>query len=91
VLNSQIYAVGNCAGHGDALRVRQVQFSYTGGSYSQADNGIDFTDGYSFENIWLGVDLEVVAACVTSDVSTASEQTFIGGEFVWTGGAAIAY
>jgi hypothetical protein len=44
--------------------------------------------GYSFANVRLGVDLEVVATCVKSEVSTASKQTFIGGQFVWTGSAA---
>jgi hypothetical protein len=88
VLNSQLYMVGNCGGHGDALRCRQTQFCYIGGSYSQADNGVHFTGGYSFANVWLGVDLEVVNTCVRSDVSTASKQTFIGGQFVWTGSAA---
>jgi hypothetical protein len=32
--------------------------------------------GYSVANVRLGVDLEVVAACVKSDVATASRRTF---------------
>ena len=85
VLDSDIYLVTNCGGHGDALRCRQVQFCVLAGSFSTADIGIHFQDGYSFADTWLGADIEVVGVCVQSDISTCSNQTFIGAQLVWTG------
>ena len=89
LLDSDVYLVTNCAGHGDALQCRQTQFCTLAGSFSTADIGLHFLGGYSFANTWLNVDIENVGICVQSDVPTASKQTFIGGQFVWNGAAAV--
>jgi|GEM_PF-6098137 hypothetical protein len=88
-LNGILWGEFNCAGHGDALRLRQVQFSMIGGSHSTADYCHHWTAGYSFGNIIVGADLENVSATgnnILVDVTTASRNTYLGGQFVGSSG-----
>ena len=85
--NCTFFTVANNAGLGDALQVTEMQFSTVQGSYSNANIGVHLTNYYSFGNVFLGVDLEVVNTCVVIDSATATRNTFIGGTFVWSNGA----
>lgn len=81
--------VSNCNGHGDALQSNQCQFStFLSGSFSTADIGVHFKTGYSFANVWTGSDMENVGVCVQADISTASDQTFLGPQLDWSGTSA---
>jgi hypothetical protein len=87
VYNSDIFLITNCAGHGVGLRARQLQFSRVFGSAGNADAALYLTGGYSFGNVFHALDLEVVNTAVKIDVSTASHNTWIGGQFVYTNGS----
>jgi hypothetical protein len=85
--NCDVFAVGNCAGHGDALRLRQTQFSRIFGSFGNADTGVHLTGGYSFGNLLTALDLEVVNTCVVIDSANATHNKWAGGQFVWSNGS----
>ena len=88
VLNSQIFIVCNCNGHGDAIRCRQADFCVFAGSGGSADYAVHLSGpGYNYGNVFNAMDLEVVSVCVLADSVNDSENTFIGGQFVWTGAA----
>jgi len=87
VYQSQLNVTANCSGssaNGDSVRVRQMQFSTLTGSGGNGTNSLHFTGGYSFGNTILNFDAEEVAKCVLIDVSTASSNTFIGGQLSWS-------
>lgn len=89
VVQSYLNITTNCGGsaiNGDALRLRQVQFSTVTGSGGNAANSMHLTGGYSFGNTILNWDAEEVKKCVLIDVATANSNTFIGGQLVWTVG-----
>lgn len=85
--NCDSFLVANCAGHGKALRARQCEFSRFFGSMGNADTGLHLTGGYNFGNVFTSLDLEVVNTCVVIDGTNVSNNTFIGGQFVWTNGS----
>jgi hypothetical protein len=77
-------ASGNCPTSGDGIRLRQSSFNtFNGGSYSSSQNGIAFTDGYSFGNVFNSPDLEVDYNDVQLSSVSASDNTINGGQFVW--------
>lgn len=69
---------------GDSLRLRQAQFLQITGSGGNSSNSIHITGGYSFGNVILNWDAEEVKYCIVIDVSTATSNTFVGGQFVWS-------
>jgi len=72
--------LGNNAGV--ALRARQAEFcTFTNGSYGNAEYGVQFTDGFSFGNVFLGTDHENVDYCVSTDTTNSGNNTFVGGQF----------
>ncbi|MFP4902585.1 beta strand repeat-containing protein, partial [Paraburkholderia sp. BR14261] len=85
VVNSNIYIVANVEGPsaGEALRMRQAQFNYIGGSFSNALTGLHLTAGYNYGNIFLAPDIEVVGTAVSIDTATAVHNTMLGGTLVW--------
>ena len=74
-------------GIGTALMLRQSSFNRIFGSFSNATYGVHIGTGYSFGNIFHALDIEVVNTCVLIDITTANQNTFIGGQFVWTNNA----
>lgn len=74
---------------GTALNARQVEFcTFTNGSYGNAAYGVRFVDGFSFGNVFVGTDHENVTYCVSTEVSSAGNNSFVGGQFsLWTGAA----
>ncbi|KVD19193.1 hypothetical protein WI80_33400 [Burkholderia ubonensis] len=87
VFNSDLFLVGNCNGHGDALRVREMQFSRLFGSFGNADTAMHLTGGYVYGNTFSALDLEVVNRCVLIDGANVSKNTWLGGQFVWSNGS----
>ncbi|KAE8756099.1 hypothetical protein FSO04_30820 [Paraburkholderia madseniana] len=85
--NCSAFLVSNCHGHGDALRIRQTQFSHIFGSSGNADTAIHLTGGYSYGNTFISHDCEVVNTCVVIDEQNVSQNTWIGGQFVWSNGS----
>jgi hypothetical protein len=76
------YANGSGTNTGIALRCRQVEFcTFTNGSYGNGDYGVQFIDGYSFGNVFVGTDHENVDYCVSTDSANSGNNTFIGGQF----------
>jgi hypothetical protein len=89
VLNSRIALVTNlnsASASGDSLRLRQAQFNYFAGSYSTAPVGLHLTAGYNFGNIFQSQNSEVVNTSVVIDNATSTNNTWLGGTFVWTNG-----
>lgn len=96
VLNSNFIGCrGNCFADGlgtnvgIALRCRQTEFcTFTNGSYGNADYGVQFTDGFSFGNVFLGTDHENVDYCVSTETANSGNNTFVGGQFsLWVSAA----
>lgn len=87
MFNCDMFLVANCNGHGDAVRMRQVQFSRVFGSFGNADTGQHITAGYSYGNTFIALDLEVVNTCVLIDSANAARNTWVGGQFVWNNGS----
>jgi len=75
--------IANVAGHGDALRVRQTQFSTIQGAFGTSDDAVHITGGYSYGNTFLNLDMEVTAYDLVIDSVNAGSNTFIGGAWVW--------
>jgi hypothetical protein len=73
------------AGHGDALKLNQAVFDNFFGSFSTANIGVHYANGYSYGNVFHAADIENVVTDVQSDSANASQQLFVGGEFVWSG------
>lgn len=80
----RVNIVTNCAGHGDALRINKAAFNGFTGAMGNADNGIHVTSNYVFGNTFMNLDIEVVSTCVTIDTANANNNTWIGGQYVWT-------
>ena len=94
VCASQINVIANCGasgGGGDAIRLRQVQFSTIKGAAGNANNGLRLTGGYSFGNTFLNMDLEEVQYCLAIDSANARRNNFIGGQWVWKAGTGGPY
>ena len=69
--------------NGDALRLRQCQFNNFGGSYSTAENGINFAAGYIDGNSFDAVDVENVNYGVAVGSANVGTNTFNGGTIVF--------
>ena len=80
------YADGLGTNVGVALRARQVEFcTFTNGSYSNAEYGVQFKDGFNFGNTFLATDHENVDYCISTDSANSGNNTFVGGQFsLWT-------
>jgi hypothetical protein len=87
VYDSDLFLIGNCAGHGDAIRVRETQFSRFFGSGGNADTSIHLTGGYNFGNVFHAWNAEVVNTCVVIDDASTNANTWVGGQFVWSNGS----
>jgi hypothetical protein len=74
------YSTG-CANGGKSLVLRQAAFNTFTGSYSGSKYGVYITSGYSFGNVFLGLDDEVTFNAVNVDAASAANNTFIGGQF----------
>lgn len=77
----------NCGGssiNGDAIRLRQMQFSTLIGSGGNAANSMHITGGYTFGNTILNWDAEEVQKCFLIDVATANTNNFLGGQLSWS-------
>ncbi|WP_412021546.1 phage tailspike protein [Burkholderia cepacia] len=85
--NCDIFIVANCAGHGDAFRARQMQFSRVFGSFGNADTAIHLTGGYVYGNTFQAIDHEVCNTGVVIDGSNVVNNTWLGGQFVWNNGS----
>lgn len=80
--NCDLMLVGNCSGSvGDSLQVNQTQFSTFRGSCGNANNAIHITNGYSYGNSFLSMDLEASNYCITQDSADAINNIFVGGQF----------
>ncbi|WP_157997350.1 hypothetical protein [Rhizobium favelukesii] len=72
-----------CApGYGNALRLRQTQFSSFSGSFSNANIGILLTDGYSFSNSFENLDIEEVNTCIYINSPYANKNDFRNGQIL---------
>lgn len=70
-----------CApGYGNALRLRQTQFSSFSGSFANANIGILITDGYSFTNSFENLDIEEVNTCIYINTPYANKNDFRNGQ-----------
>lgn len=87
VYDSDLFLVANNAGHGDALRLRETQFSRIFGSGGNADTSIHLTGGYNFGNVFHAWNAEVVNTCVVIDNANSNANTWTGGQFVWSNGS----
>jgi hypothetical protein len=85
--NCDVFAVANNGGHGDALRLRQTQFSRIFGSFGNADTSMHLTGGYVFGNTFHAIDAEVVNTCVVIDGANVNHNKWTGGQFVWSNGS----
>lgn len=81
---ARVNVVSNCAGHGDAIRLTKAAFCNFTGAGGNADVGVHLTSNYIFGNVFANMDLEVLATCVTIDSANVNNNTFIGGQYVWT-------
>jgi hypothetical protein len=87
--NGEFYFVANNAvpytNNGDALRIGQCAFNIFKGSYSIANNGVNFAAGYSYGNEFSAVDIEDVlyGIAVGSDASNTGANYFSGGTVVF--------
>lgn len=85
--NCDMFVVANCSGHGDALRMRQCEFVRVFGSMGNADTSLHLTGAYNFGNVFTALDMEVVNTCVVIDEANIANNTFVGGQCVWTNGS----
>ncbi|UFS83217.1 hypothetical protein LPB79_13265 [Rhizobium sp. T136] len=69
-------------GCGNALRLRQTQFSSFSGSFANANIGILITDGYSFSNSFEDFDIEEVDTCLYVNSQFATKNDFRNGQML---------
>lgn len=85
VLNCDIYVVANGGSSllGDAIQMRQMQFSTIKGAAGHANNGINMLTGYNYGNVIQTTDIETVNTCVACSSASSTHNTVLGGAFVW--------
>lgn len=83
ILNCDARFVANCSGrgNGDAVKLRQAAFNTFSGSWSNALNSAHLTAGYNYGNVFLNPDFEVSSVGALIDISTATNNTFLGGQW----------
>lgn len=84
-LDGSCYLIANAGGTSasDALRLRQVQFTDFRGSFANANNAVNFADGYCFGNDFSAVDCEVCNYAVAANTVNIGTNFFGGGTFVF--------
>lgn len=86
VFNSKVWATANNGGHGDAIQVTYMAFSKLFGAGGHCDNAQRLTNFFIFGNTFETGDLEVTNTCVVIDSASASRNTWLGGQFVFSNG-----
>ena len=77
-------AYGFCGSGGDALQLRQASYNvFVGGSFTAAQNGVHFSGGASYGNVWTAPFLGDNFNDVTVDSATTGSNTFVGGNWQW--------
>ena len=79
--NLQVSGGGTYGAHGDALRLRQCNTNNFRGTYSGAQNGINFADGSCHGNSFDGVDVSGVEYCIAGASANIGANHFGGGNF----------
>lgn len=92
VCNASCFLIANAGGEGTgtALRLRQTTFSRFEGSFGNANIGINFTQGYSYGNVFNAIDVEVVDVAVQSDSVDVQKNVFVGGTYVYASAMCVA-
>ena len=84
VSSSKIRINAYCNNNGTAVVVNQLTLSDIYGNLSNANIGLYITNGNSYGNTFLALNIFDVGYCVKIDSATAYNNTFIGGEITWT-------
>jgi hypothetical protein len=80
--------VSNCAStaNGDSWQINNSAHStYHTCAGGNAKNAMHITNFYSYGNVFFGTDLEVCTNCLTLDTASGGSNTFIGGQWHYSG------
>lgn len=72
----------NAPGHGKALVIRHACFSQFIIAVGQANVGLYMTDGNSFSNTFLAIDIEEVSTAVKIDNASVANNIFVSGQIL---------
>jgi hypothetical protein len=80
VLNADLFLSATTAGPGTALKVRQVDFSHIAGTLTApGGTAVHIADGFTYGNVFMGLNMQDVNTCVVSDTDKSHGNTFVGG------------
>lgn len=75
---------------GTSLQMLQsVNNTFVSGSYSTGAIGVNMLTGYNYGNTFTATDIENTVTCLQVDTAKAHSNTFIGGQFVWSGSSPV--